>query len=115
MPPLRIEAVGDPARGPRFLGYVGDLSSTGVFVQSSNPRDPGTRLKIKVHLRGRRQRPFYAEVEVRWRRGYGGLPGPPSGMGLEFVDLGRRERRELSRLLQSESVTLRHAARRGLD
>jgi len=97
-PPLRVECVGDPARGPRYLGYASDLSSSGLFLQTPALREPGTRLKLKIHAR-RRARPIYAEVEVRWSRGYGGLPGPCPGMGVEFVELSGRERKLLSQLL----------------
>jgi uncharacterized protein (TIGR02266 family) len=98
MPPLRVECVGDAARGPRYLGYASDLSSSGLFLQTASPRRPGTRLKLKIHA-GRKHRPIYAEVEVRWIRGYGGLPGPCPGMGVAFVQLSARERRLLSQLL----------------
>jgi hypothetical protein len=97
-PPLRVECVGDAARGPRYLGYASDLSSTGLFLQTPALRDPGTRLKVKIHAR-RRGRPIYAEIEVRWSRGYGGRPGPCPGMGVEFVELSSRERKHLSQLL----------------
>jgi hypothetical protein len=97
-PPLRVECVGDPQRGPRYLGYASDVSSTGLFVQTPALRDPGTRLKVKIHGR-RRGRPIYAEIEVRWSRGYGGLPGPCAGMGVAFVELGGRERKLLTQLL----------------
>jgi hypothetical protein len=110
--PLRIEAVGDAARGPRFLGYLANMSETGAFVQSSNPRPPGTRLKMKLHLLGRRKRPFYVQAEVRWTRGYGGLTGPTPGMGIEFVDLERRQQRELSRVIDAHCVALAGVASR---
>lgn len=97
-PPLRVECVGDASRGPRYLGYASDLSSTGLFLQTPALREPGTRLKVKIHAR-RRGRPIYAEIEVRWSRGYGGLPGPCAGMGVEFVGLSKRERKLLSQLL----------------
>jgi hypothetical protein len=90
--------VGDAERGPRYLGYASDLSSTGLFLQTAALRLPGTRLKVKIHAR-RRGRPIYAEIEVRWSRGYGGLPGPSTGMGASFVELGGRERKLLSQLL----------------
>jgi hypothetical protein len=97
VPPLRVECVGDPSRGPRYLGYASDLSSTGLFLQTAAVREPGTRLKVKIHV-VREGRPVYAEVEVRWSRNYRGFPGPCTGMGVAFVELGGRERRLLSRL-----------------
>jgi len=97
LPPLRVECVGDPSRGPRYLGYASDLSSTGLFLQTAAVRQPGTRLKLKIHV-VRQGRPVYAEVEVRWSRNYRGLPGPCTGMGVCFVELGGRERKLLSKL-----------------
>jgi hypothetical protein len=98
-PPLRVECVGDASRGPRYLGYASDLSSTGLFLQTPALRAPGTRLKVKIHARRRRGRPIYAEVEVRWSRTYGGLPGPCAGMGVAFVELTGRERKLLLQFL----------------
>jgi hypothetical protein len=97
-PPLRVELVGDGARGPRFLGYVGNLSATGAFLQCGSPRELGTRLKLKIHAR-KSHRSLYAEVEVRWARGYNGRSGPCPGMGVQFLDLPEPERRLLSRWL----------------
>lgn len=97
-PPLRVECVGDATRGPRYLGYASDLSATGLFLQTAALREPGTRMKVKIHAE-REGRPIYAEVEVRWSRHYRGFPGPCLGMGVSFVELGGRERKVLSRLL----------------
>ena len=100
-PPLRVELVGDGKRGPRYLGYASDLSSSGAFVQCSSPRPQGSRLKVKIHPRRANRRPVYAEVEVAWSRGYTGERGCPPGMGVTFLGLRRREERLLSRWLCS--------------
>jgi hypothetical protein len=97
-PPLRVELVGDGERGPRFLGYVANLSATGAFLQCASPRELGTRLKLKIHSRHSR-RPLYAEVEVRWARGMRSRVAPCPGMGVQFLELPEPERRLLSRWL----------------
>lgn len=71
----------------RFLGYVADISETGAFIQSSNPRPIGTKLDVAMHLFGRFAPPFRCPAEVVWVRGYGGRQGPCPGMGVRFGSL----------------------------
>ena len=85
-PALRVELAGDGDR-PRFLGYGADLSSTGVFVQSMRPKEPGTVLGIRLHLPFPISEAIVCVGEVIWTRGYSGRHGPCLGMGLRFRDL----------------------------
>jgi hypothetical protein len=85
--PRPVEILPDKESRPRFLGYAANLSETGMFVQCSVPRPPGTRFALKVHLPGVPDGLVCREVEVIWTRGYAGANGPAAGMGTRFVTL----------------------------
>lgn len=93
----------------RFLGYVGDISETGAFVQCSNPRSPGALLELRLHL-GRDPRwALRCSGEVIWTRGYGGSTGPSPGMGIEFRRLDPASRELLRRLCHEGEGVLRRS------
>lgn len=95
-PPLRVESLSAPELGPRFLGYAANLSETGLFVQCSNPKPPGTRMELRLHAsRGCDAATLCCEAEVRWSRGYGGKRAPTPGMGLQFLNLDDLVRAQL--------------------
>ncbi len=85
--PLRVECVRASGAKPTFLGYAGNLSETGVFINTLNPRPPGTRVRVVLHMPGISKRRFSSIAEVRWTRGYEGSSGMPAGMGLRFLEL----------------------------
>jgi hypothetical protein len=91
--PLRVEKLGDEEGAPRFLGYAGDLSHTGAFVQCFSPRDIGSVLQVQMHMKGGKSIACHAEVV--WTRGYGGRHGPSPGMGIRFLDLDPRIEKRL--------------------
>jgi len=98
---MRIEcALGDDG-GTHFLGYGGNFSETGMFVQCLAPRPEGTRLRLVLHVGGSNGTRICAEATVRWTRGYGGKKGPSAGMGVHFDGMAPSDR---SVLLASCSV-----------
>ena len=80
--PLRAETARRTDR-PRFLGYVGNLSTSGAFVQSLRPRPPGTRLTFRIHLPQPGSDPLDCIGEVVWVRGTADRELAP-GMGIRF-------------------------------
>ncbi len=98
--PLRVESVRD-GDVPRFLGYVGNLSTTGAFVQSAQPRQPGTRLELRVHLPDPVRAPVVCVGEVVWARGYAGILGPGPGMGIRFLEVTLSAIEALERICRS--------------
>ncbi|MCP4005890.1 MAG: hypothetical protein GY725_17000 [bacterium] len=85
--PIRVECVRASGDKPFFMGYAGNLSETGVFINCMNPRPAGTRVRLVLHMPGISQRRFSSIAEVRWQRDYDGRNAPPSGMGLRFMEL----------------------------
>lgn len=85
--PLPVEIVGAVGDRPRFLGYLANISASGLFVQCARPRDKGTRLSLRFRLPGASEPIHCAEAEVIWTRGYGGRSGPAPGMGMRLCSL----------------------------
>jgi len=83
----------------RFLGYVSDISDTGIFVQSTNPRPAGGQLELQFRLPGESEELKVKLAEVVWSRGYAGKGGPSPGMGLRFVAISHAARASLDRFL----------------
>jgi len=69
-----------------------DLSAGGAFLVSDLLLEPGEMLSLEFEIAGRG--PVQAQARVAWVRRFPG-PEQPSGMGIEFVRLGRDERAAL--------------------
>jgi uncharacterized protein (TIGR02266 family) len=104
-PPLRIECARGGGRPTHFLGYASNLSETGVFIQSLALRDPGTRLRLVMHLATTPGgEPISTDAEVRWVRRYGGKRAPSPGMGLRFVGLKPADKTFLQTLCSAPAM-----------
>ena len=77
-----------------------DLSAGGAFLVSDLLLEPGEMLSLEFQIAGR-PAPALAQVRVAWVRRFPG-PEQPSGMGIEFVRLGREERAALDAWVRSE-------------
>ena len=80
--------------GPRFLGYLANISENGAFVQCSNPRPVGTTFSLRLRLPGGPAEGLACAGEVIWARGHAGVDGPGAGMGIRFaadLEEGARE------------------------
>ncbi len=85
--PLPVEIIDAADVRPRFLGYLANISASGLFVQCARPRDKGTRLSLRFRLPGSSEPIHCAEAEVIWTRGYAGRSGPAPGMGIRMCSL----------------------------
>ena len=57
------------AEGLTLYGRVGNVSATGVFLLSSAPLPPGTKVKVAIPLDAETSsRDFVADAEVDWSR-----------------------------------------------
>ncbi len=83
--PLPAERIAGAGARPRFLGYVSEVSETGLFVQCTNPGEVGTVLTVRVRMPGRHGEVVCGGAEIVWTRGYQGTHGASSGMGLRLV------------------------------
>ena len=101
--PLRVELAppGGLLTRPRFLGYADSVSETGLFIQAMNTRSAGTRLQLRVHVRGQPE-PLDCDAEVRWQRPCAGRNRPCAGMGVRLLDLSEESRDVLREFCSSE-------------
>jgi type IV pilus assembly protein PilZ len=83
-----------------LFAYITDISAMGIFVQTNNPEDVGTRLNLCFRIDGRLME---LEGEVTWINPQ--RPDDPSGrnpgMGIRFVNLGDEDRGDLMRMVRT--------------
>lgn len=95
--PLPVEIIDAAGVRPRFLGYLANISASGLFVQCARPRDKGTRLSLRFRLPGTSEPIHCAEAEVIWTRGYAGRSGPAPGMGIRMCSLTQEAQAAVAR------------------
>lgn len=96
--PLPVQSLGSADAGPpSFLGYLANVSETGVFVQCSNPKPVGTRMSLQLRLPGLDERLLCDRAEIVWTRRFACADEGSPGMGIRFVDLGPESREALRR------------------
>ena len=84
--PILITKVKVEQNGKVFFGYAKNISKSGLFIQSINPKDEGDHFKIEFNLPGDIET-FICIARVIWKRGYLPKASYEPGMGLEFMDL----------------------------
>ena len=84
-----------------LFAYITDISETGIFVKTTAPEQPGTRLNLRFAV-GDEREPIEIEGEVIWVNPY--RPGAPDsinpGMGIRFVALDDELRDRLLELVR---------------
>ena len=74
-------------RGRTFFGYADNISQSGMFILTDNPREPGSEFEVEIELPSPIARRVRVHCAVVWRRlGDRASPYKP-GMGLRFLDL----------------------------
>ena len=86
--PILITKVKVEQNGKVFFGYAKNISKTGLFIQSINPKDEGEHFKIEFNLPDDNET-FTCMAKVIWKRDYLPKARYEPGMGLEFIDLSR--------------------------
>lgn len=70
-----------------FFGYSKNISRSGLFIATVNPREPGSRFEVEIPLPPPLNRAARCTCEVVWSRQYDRRSPHEPGMGLKFVDL----------------------------
>ena len=86
-PRILVDLEVDYALEDNYLfAYITDISETGIFVKTTAPEMPGTRLNLRFSVG---EEPIEIEGEVIWVNPF--RPGAPDsinpGMGIRFVGL----------------------------
>lgn len=101
-PRVLVDLEVDYASEENYLfAYITDISETGIFVRTTSPEQPGTRLNMRFRPDGASTQ-IEVEGEVIWINPY--RPGAPDnlhpGMGIRFVELGDELRDQLLELVR---------------
>lgn len=70
-----------------FFGYAKNISRSGLFIATTNPRDPGSRFQVEVPLPAPLKRTIRCTCEVVWKRDFTEKSTYEPGMGLKFIDM----------------------------
>jgi len=70
-----------------FFGYAKNLSATGMFISSINPKEPGQVYQVEIPLPAPIYKTIQCTCEVIWMRQFAKKSAFEPGMGLKFVDI----------------------------
>ncbi len=98
--PLRVLQVRGESRKAFFFGYAMNLSPAGIFIQTTNPKEPGTRVRLQIPLQ-RDLPPIECGAEVAWVQPFSARSKNPPGMGLRFTELDEKTAARLEAFLKS--------------
>jgi type IV pilus assembly protein PilZ len=101
-PRVLVDLEVDYASEENYLfAYITDISETGIFVRTTSPEQPGTRLNLRFRPDNANPQ-IEIEGEVIWVNPY--RPGAPDnlhpGMGIRFVGLDEELRDRLLELVR---------------
>ena len=101
-PRVLVDLEVDYASEDNYLfAYITDISETGIFVRTTSPEQPGTRLNLRFRPDGSSSQ-LEVEGEVIWVNPY--RPGAPDnlhpGMGIRFYELDDELRDRLLELVR---------------
>src|SRR4051794_24787613 len=84
-----------------LFAYITDLSAMGIFIRTSMPHPPGTRLNLHFTPPGGPELDVEAEVVWTNQNRVGKAESPNPGMGVQFVDLTPAQRDQLMGLVRT--------------
>jgi type IV pilus assembly protein PilZ len=84
-----------------LFAYITDLSAMGIFIRTSMPHPPGTRLNLRFTPPGSTS--LDVEGEVVWTNPHrpGRAESINPGMGIQFVDLTANQRDQVMKLVRT--------------
>lgn len=84
--PIIILKVTEEGKKEHLFGYAKNISRSGLFIQSVNPRQPGERFTISFHVSNTEIK-VRCQCEVVWMRKYHPKVSVEPGYGVRFLDL----------------------------
>lgn len=70
-----------------FFGYAKNISRSGMFIATANPREPGSLFQVDIPLPEPLKRSVRCTCEVVWQRQFKKKSPYEPGMGLKFTDI----------------------------
>jgi len=84
-------------------GYLGNMSTWGLFIQTDNPLKPGHKFSLKLNLPGIKET-LTLKCEVVWTRIRPEGPHRPNGMGIKFRDIDMKDYRILKQYIKEQGT-----------
>jgi PilZ domain len=100
--PLIIQKVNIDAERPAFFGYSKNISSSGMFIATTNTIEPGQQLDLEIPLPPPLKGKVRCRCEVVWKRPYGKhLPFEP-GIGIKFINMPEEIAQQIDDWIQQQ-------------
>ncbi len=80
--------------------YTGNISRGGLFIRTERPLREGEQFLLKLHLPDLPE-PIEVNCEVSWAREQSDIEKRPSGMGVKFCKMTRRDNQILKQYFQT--------------
>jgi uncharacterized protein (TIGR02266 family) len=80
-----------------FFGYAKNISRGGLFIATTNPREPGTSFQVEIPFPPPIHRKMICTCEVLWKREFTPKSPYEPGMGLKFLNLPDSDAEEIHR------------------
>lgn len=84
--PILVKRMKVGGTGNVFFGYAGDISASGMFIGTVNPRRKGEQFALQFTIPGA-PAPICINAEVVWTREHSTSAEFPPGMGIRFLDI----------------------------
>lgn len=88
--PLPVQRVPGADSPPHLIGFVRNVSRTGMFLQCPLPPPVGTRMSLRLRLPGEAQELVVERSQVMWVREFERAEPRPAGMGLRLIGMDPR-------------------------
>jgi len=99
--PLRVVRMKVETNQDVFFGYAKNISASGLFIPTVNPKSVGDRFKLKFKLPDS-SREIVVLAEVVWNRTYSKSEEYEPGMGVRFVEISEEDAEEIRRFVNSD-------------
>jgi len=99
--PLAVKVRYTTPEGGQFDSLTGGIGTGGLFIESSTPLSPGTELSIEFALPDHPLEKHKAKAKVAWTRNKIERHILFPGMGVQFIEIEEKARKELGELIGS--------------
>ena len=99
--PLAMKVRYTTPEGRQFDSLTGGIGAGGLFIESSAPLPPGTELSVEFALPDHPWEKHKAKAKVAWTRKKPERHLLFPGMGIQFIDLDEKARKELVELVDA--------------
>lgn len=97
--PLAVKVKYTTPEGKQFDSLTGGIGGGGFFIESSQPLAPGTELAVEFALPDRPWEKHKARAKVAWTRNKPERYLLFPGMGVQFIEIDDKSRKELVELV----------------